>query len=890
MVTNTIEIGTARRPLRRVTRAARTAVSPRTPRPATHRTRLPGQAPQVPAPAASLPVARAARPVAFALAVLAVLATVAPEQAAAQTETTFLSNTGQFANTSANTVRATAFTTGAGTYTLSSVAVYSPNQPDPPTPLVQIYGDTSSNPGTLVATMTNPGTIAENALNIFTAPANTTLAASTTYWLVTSNTATNFGTGFQVATNSNSNVDSGTAAGWTIGNGLLKTDIRLAPWTNSSNRHRFEIRGTVRTAAPTVANAIPDQTATVGRAFTYQFPANTFNDTDTGDTLSYMATKADGTMLPTWLGFTASTRTFAGTPAASDVETVSVKVTATDTTSATVSDEFDITVSADTNSAPTVVNAIPDQTAMAGTAFTYQVPANTFNDTDTSDTLSYTATKADGANLPTWLGFTASTRTFMGTPAATDVETVAVKVTADDSNGGTVSDEFNIVVGPDTTTEMTFISNTGLTPSSSSDSLRATSFTTGTGTYTLSSVAILVASQSGTPTPVVQIYGNAGGNPGTLVATMTNPATLMSSVVNIFTAPANTTLAASTTYWLVTSNSASTSGTGFRVNVRDNGDRDSGTAAGWTIDNARSRSSTADPWSIHISRIQFQIRGTRGAPPANSAPTVANAIPDQTATVGAAFSYQFPTNTFNDTDTGDTLSYTATKADGTDLPTWLVFTAGTRTFTGMPAASDVETVSVKVTADQQLTVSDEQHPGERGGPHHGPRGLGLGRRQVPAAFLSSTNESSTSHGARFRVVGSPPPTRRYGHQRRQGADDYQDFYDGNWDDERSGTATAQLPLHRLPRRGTEFVSQLGSGNHVSASPLLRCRRRPPRTVLLSVSHVRALGGLPGRHPPGQRRPHGIQRHGDHERGHGLHLRRGNFADTASGDRSLASRS
>ena len=39
MVTNTFEIGTALRPLRRMTRAARTAVSPRTPRPATHRTR-----------------------------------------------------------------------------------------------------------------------------------------------------------------------------------------------------------------------------------------------------------------------------------------------------------------------------------------------------------------------------------------------------------------------------------------------------------------------------------------------------------------------------------------------------------------------------------------------------------------------------------------------------------------------------------------------------------------------------------------------------------------------------------------------------------------------------------------------------------------------------------
>ena len=69
--------------------------------------------------AASLLVARAAPrvprapiPVAFALAVLAVLATAAPEQAAAQTVTTFISNTGQGADVSSQLPRATAFTTG----------------------------------------------------------------------------------------------------------------------------------------------------------------------------------------------------------------------------------------------------------------------------------------------------------------------------------------------------------------------------------------------------------------------------------------------------------------------------------------------------------------------------------------------------------------------------------------------------------------------------------------------------------------------------------------------------------------------------------------------------------------------------------------------------------
>ena len=99
-----------------------------------------------------------------------------------------------------------------------------------------------------------------------------------------------------------------------------------------------------------------------------------------------------------------------------------------------------------TNAVPTVANAIPNQTAMAGTALNYEFPANTFADTDTGDTLTYTATKSDNTALPSWLSFAAATRTFSGTPMAADVGTVSVKVTASDGNGGSVSDTFDIVV------------------------------------------------------------------------------------------------------------------------------------------------------------------------------------------------------------------------------------------------------------------------------------------------------------------------------------------------------------------------------------------------------------------------------------------------------------
>ena len=131
--------------------------------------------------------------------------------------------------------------------------------------------------------MTNPGTIQDNAVHTFTAPANTTLSASTTYWVVTSNSAATDGQGFRVGL-TNKTLDTGTAPGWSLGNARFTERHRRAPWTASNFPLRFEIRGTGGTTTnnpPTVANAIPDQTATVGTAFSYAFPDNHVQPTRT---------------------------------------------------------------------------------------------------------------------------------------------------------------------------------------------------------------------------------------------------------------------------------------------------------------------------------------------------------------------------------------------------------------------------------------------------------------------------------------------------------------------------------------------------------------------------------------------------------------------------------
>ncbi|MBY5550919.1 DUF4082 domain-containing protein [Rhizobium leguminosarum] len=82
---------------------------------------------------------------------------------------------------------------------------------------------------------------------------------------------------------------------------------------------------------------------------------------------------------------------------------------------------------------------------------------------------------------------------------------------------------------------------------------------------------------------------------------------------------------------------------------------------------------------------------------ANDAPVLAVQTASQNATVGSAFSFTLPTTTFTDVDSGETLTYTATAADGSALPAWLAFNATTRTFTGTPTTSGTYGVRVTTT-------------------------------------------------------------------------------------------------------------------------------------------------------------------------------------------------
>ena len=676
--------------------------------------------------------------------------------------------------------------------------------------------------------------------------------------------------------------DDGTGFVVSFDNGSAEDYIKTDADTALADGSRHELYGGSLTPAPvnnapTVPNPIADQNATEDTAFTCTVPENTFNDVDAGDSLTYTATKSDGTALPAWLSFNAGARTFSGTPANGDVGTITVKVTATDSSSASVSDEFTVTVAntndaptasdntvtvtvgqpktinasdfkfsdpdagdsmssvritelpgqgtltldgntvadnqvipiadindgklvyspaagqssaqdtslhysvfdqsglesasasaltldlvdntpptftsfsapvatvnedtqkeitfadltakgneADTdgtvdafavkavtsgilligenagsatafavgtndtidsthnaywtpaanangelnaftvtaldnfgaesgasvlvkvdvmaiNDAPTVPNPIADQNATEDAAFTCTVPVNTFSDVDAGDTLTWSATKADGTALPAWLSFDAGTRTFSGTPANGDVGTITVKVTATDGSSASVSDEFTVMVA-----------NTNDAPT----------------------VPKPIADQNATE----------------------DAAFSFTVPVNMF----NDVDAGDTLTWSATKSDGSALPTWLSFNA---GTRTfSGTPANGDVGTITVKVTATDGSSASVSdEFTVTVANT------NDAPTVPNPIADQNATEDAAFSFTVPVNTFNDVDAGDSLTYTATKSDGSALPGWLSFNAGTRTFSGTPLNGDVGSITVKMTATDgsSASVSDQ---------------------------------------------------------------------------------------------------------------------------------------------------------------------------------------
>ena len=461
---------------------------------------------------------------------------------------------------------------------------------------------------------------------------------------------------------------------------------------------------------PTVANEIPDQTATVGAAFDYTLPADTFSD-DGPAALTYSSAGQ-----PAWLTFDGNT--WSGTPQAVDTVGVPVTVTAGDSL-LEATDSFLIRVVA----APAFSGEQPvDQRYTAA----FAIATLTLPPADSSLTLTYTlhpaagevAANGDGTITPLpGLTFAPSTQTLSGTP--TTPEITPLRYTATDVNGALASLTFTVTVSINTAPDDILLSATAIDENVAANSevgtLSATDDTLAESlTYTL------VASGD-TDNDAFSINGNMltineapdfEAKPNYSIRIQVADGLLVYaeafviSVNDLNEAPTDITLSTNTIYKGTPANTVvstlsvtddALAGSLTYTLVEGSGDTNNGAFSingnMLTITEAPDVETTPS-YSIRIQvadgALTFTKELTLRVTNTNQVPTVANEIPDQTATVGAAFDYTLPTDTFIDGDNHQ-LSYSSS-----GQPDWLTFNADR--WYGTPSAA-ASVVTISVTAD-----------------------------------------------------------------------------------------------------------------------------------------------------------------------------------------------
>ena len=377
------------------------------------------------------------------------------------------------------------------------------------------------------------------------------------------------------------------------------TDFEPLPVTIWNGTRRDAFASTAKSTPPTPLRRHRPVRFRPPKTWITRFAANdfSFSDTDTGDTLSSVTVET----LPTNGSLTLSGAAVSAnatvtkahldsgdlkyTPPANaygdDYASFTFKVNDGEVDSASA---YTMTINVTAvNDAPVLDSDIPDQTATAGTAFSYAFPTNAFSDSD-NGTLTYAAAPSGGGTLPT------SRVTFN--------ENVANLATDAAGNGNSAAaramSTYTMAPPIIVPTSITLVSNSGegITLSGTT-SISAQSISTGghLSGYTVSQIALhmyTVASRSTT----VKLYSNSdSGEPQDLVATLVNPATLSQRAFNTFTAPSGTMLSRNTTYWIVVNEDISDSSI-ERVsygNTRSKGDTSS---YGWSIGDGRLIKST----------------------------------------------------------------------------------------------------------------------------------------------------------------------------------------------------------------------------------------------------------------------------------------------------------
>ena len=441
------------------------------------------------------------------LAAVTLPALLSPTPGHAQTtDVTYVSNIDQGDDSDYQTtqLRAQSFTTGSqsGGYTVTHVDIGSDDAEGDAFSAAIYTTNSSGHPVSEVAALTPPSSFATGTLT-FTVPANTTLAASTTYSVRIVNSSSSDPA--RIDTTTSNDEDTGAASGWSIGDGAhRKTSPTSGSWTVRTASIRIAIRynpppNNPATGAPTITG-----TAEIGQTLTADTSGIGDANGLTTPGYTYQWVRVDGTDADI-SGATSSAYTLV----AADVgKTIKVRVSFTD----------DDGNSETLTSAPTVVNTLYVSNINQGGDHYYNIHSRR-----------------------------RAAQSFRTGPQSGGYTVTHVDIGSDDADG---------------------------------DALSAAIYST-----------------------------DASGNPVSEVAALTPPSSFARGTLT-FTDPANTTLAASTTYTVLIVQSSADDTVAVKLDITTLAGEDAGVAQGWSIGNRFRTQSENDPWTSQYAAIRIAIRGS----------------------------------------------------------------------------------------------------------------------------------------------------------------------------------------------------------------------------------------------------------------------------------------
>jgi hypothetical protein len=151
-----------------------------------------------------------------------------------------------------------------------------------------------------------------------------------------------------------------------VGTAGLSIKVSATDTYGLSTSETFAV-ATPAPSAPVVTAQTAAQTWTVGQTVNFAVAANTFADPQ-GEPLTYSASQSNGTALPAWLKFNATTDTFTGT-APTAATSLTLEVTATNAGSVSTSEAFGVTVA---TKASSFLQAIASLTSSSTTSSSSQ--------------------------------------------------------------------------------------------------------------------------------------------------------------------------------------------------------------------------------------------------------------------------------------------------------------------------------------------------------------------------------------------------------------------------------------------------------------------------------------------------------------------------------------